>query len=44
VPCGVSEPRFGVTSFLDLGHVVSMPEVDIALRRAFAEVFGPVRP
>jgi len=43
VPCGVGEPRFGVTSFLDLGHVVSMAEVDMALRRTFVEVFGPVR-
>jgi lipoyl(octanoyl) transferase len=43
VPCGVGDPRYGVTSFLDLGHVVSMPEVDMALRRAFEEVFGPVR-
>jgi lipoyl(octanoyl) transferase len=43
VPCGVGDPRFGVTSFLGLGHVVSMPEVDMVLRRAFAEVFGPVR-
>src|ERR1700730_9695501 len=43
VPCGVDQPRFGVTSFLDLGHVVSMPEVDMALRRAFVEVFGPVQ-
>ena len=43
VPCGVGEPRFGVTSFLDLGHAVSMAEVDMALRRAFVEVFGPVR-
>jgi len=43
VPCGVGEPRFGVTSFVDLGHVVSMAEVDMALRRAFVEVFGPVR-
>src|SRR5882762_6144001 len=43
VPCGVGEPRFGVTSFLDLGHVVSMAEVDMALRRAFVEVFGPVQ-
>lgn len=42
VPCGVSEPRFGVTSFLDLGHVVSFLEVDMALRRAFVEVFGRV--
>jgi lipoyl(octanoyl) transferase len=43
VPCGVDEPRFGVTSFLDLGRVVSLPEVDMALRGAFIEVFGPVR-
>jgi lipoyl(octanoyl) transferase len=43
VPCGVDEPRFGVTSFLDLGRVMSMPEVDRALRDAFVEVFGPVR-
>src|SRR6516162_5912222 len=41
VPCGVGDPRYGVTSFLDLGHVVSMAEVDMALRRAFEEVFGP---
>jgi len=44
VPCGVGEPRYGVTSFLDLGRVVTMPEVDMALRAAFADVFGPVRP
>lgn len=43
VPCGVGDRRYGVTSFLDLGHVVSLPEVDMALRDAFVEVFGPVR-
>jgi len=43
VPCGVGEPRFGVTSFFDLGHAVSMADVDRALRHAFAEVFGPGR-
>src|SRR5499427_9101951 len=43
VPCGVDQPRFGVTSFFDLGHVVSMAEVDMALQRAFVDVFGPVR-
>ena len=43
VPCGVGDPRYGVTSFLDLGHVVTMPEVDMALRRTFEEVFGPAR-
>jgi lipoyl(octanoyl) transferase len=42
VPCGVAAPRYGVTSFLDLGHVVTMPEVDMAMRAAFAAVFGPV--
>ena len=40
VPCGVADPRFGVTSLVDLGHLVSMAEVDIALRGAFEEVFG----
>jgi lipoyl(octanoyl) transferase len=42
VPCGVSDPRYGVTSLVDLGHPVTTPDVDIALRQAFAEVFGPV--
>src|SRR6201992_453510 len=35
VPCGVVDPRFGVTSLVDLGHPVSLPDVDIALRRSF---------
>lgn len=38
VPCGV--PDHGVTSFADLGYPATMPEVDIALRAAFSEVFG----
>jgi lipoyl(octanoyl) transferase len=38
VPCGVTEA--GVTSFADLGHVVSMPEVDMVLRREFELLFG----
>src|SRR3979490_82585 len=42
VPCGVADPRFGVTSLVDLGHPLTMADVDVALRRAFAEVFGPV--
>jgi lipoyl(octanoyl) transferase len=33
VPCGISDQ--GVTSLEDLGQIVSMPEVDIALRAAF---------
>jgi lipoyl(octanoyl) transferase len=40
VPCGVSDRRFGITSFVDLGHPVSMPDVDVALRQAFEAVFG----
>src|SRR6201999_2434173 len=43
VPCGVVDPRYGVTSLVDLGHLVTMADVDIALRQAFIEVFGPVR-
>lgn len=41
VPCGIA--RHGVTSLSDLGHVVTMPEVDMALKDTFAEVFGPLR-
>lgn len=41
VPCGVQDPRFGVTSLHDLGLLISMPELDAALIAAFAEVFGP---
>ena len=38
VPCGIRE--HGVTSLEDLGLLVTMPEVDMMLRRAFEEVFG----
>jgi lipoyl(octanoyl) transferase len=40
VPCGVSERRYGVTSLADLGIPVSMPEVDMVLRREFEALFG----
>jgi lipoyl(octanoyl) transferase len=43
VPCGVVDPRYGVTSLADLGHPASMMDVDIALRQAFAEIFGAGR-
>src|SRR6476661_8349057 len=43
VPCGVVDPRFGVTSLHDLGHPVTMADVDIALRQGFEEVFGSAR-
>ncbi|MGB5092324.1 MAG: lipoyl(octanoyl) transferase LipB [Parvibaculum sp.] len=38
VPCGIS--RHGVTSLHDLGQLVSMAEVDMALRASFEEIFG----
>jgi len=40
VPCGVADPRYGVTSLIDLGRPVTMADVDIALRQAFEEIFG----
>ncbi len=39
VPCGIS--AYGVTSLVDLGLLVSMEDVDIRLRQAFEDVFGP---
>jgi lipoyl(octanoyl) transferase len=40
VPCGVAEPRYGVTSLADLGVAATMTEVDAALQRAFEGLFG----
>ncbi len=40
VPCGIAE--HGVTSLVDLGLPVTMDDCDVALKTAFAEVFGPV--
>jgi lipoyl(octanoyl) transferase len=39
VPCGIS--GHGVTSLAALGITATMPEVDAALKAAFAEVFAP---
>lgn len=39
VPCGITDQ--GVTSFEDLGQLVSMPEVDSVLRATFERRFGP---
>ena len=41
VPCGVSDPRYGVTSLADLGCKPAMAAVDANLRREFADLFGP---
>ena len=38
VPCGITE--YGVTSLVDLGLPVTMDDVDIALKRAFEDVFA----
>jgi lipoyl(octanoyl) transferase len=40
VPCGVADPRYGVTSLVDLGLPVTMDDVDAALHQTFGEVFG----
>jgi lipoyl(octanoyl) transferase len=42
VPCGVKE--HGVTSLAALGLAVTMKQLDLALQRAFTEIFGPVDP
>lgn len=39
VPCGISQ--HGVTSLADLGITATSHDVDLALRQAFEEVFGP---
>ena len=44
VPCGIVDPRYGVTSLVDLGLTVTMEDVDVALRQAFGEVFGEAHP
>lgn len=42
VPCGIAEQRYGVTSLIDLGFPVTMHDADLALRRGFEAVFGPI--
>jgi lipoyl(octanoyl) transferase len=42
VSCGVSDAHYGVTSLVDLGLLVSMPEVDMTLRREFEPLFGTI--
>ena len=41
-PCGITDPRYGVTSLVDLGLPVTMEDADLALKQAFEAVFGPV--
>jgi len=42
VPCGIRD--HGVTSLVDLGLPVTMPDLDVALRRQFDAVFGATSP
>ena len=41
VPCGIA--GHGVTSLADLGIDASLTDVDAAMKRSFAEIFGPLR-
>jgi lipoyl(octanoyl) transferase len=38
VPCGISQ--HGVTSLVDLGLPVALPDLDAALRASFPGIFG----
>jgi lipoyl(octanoyl) transferase len=42
VPCGVTDPRYGVTSLADLGCKATMADVDVGLRSEFEGLFGTV--
>ena len=39
IPCGIADPRFGVTSLQDLGRSCSFAKLDAALRGEFARFF-----
>ncbi|MEM6747393.1 MAG: lipoyl(octanoyl) transferase LipB [Pseudomonadota bacterium] len=41
VPCGIADPRYGVTSLEDLGQSRDMAAVDSALKASFEDLFGP---
>ena len=40
VPCGISDPRHGVTSLADLDRRVSLAQLDSVLRAEFERLFG----
>lgn len=42
VPCGVQD--HGITSLVDLGLPITMADLDLALKSAFEDVFGPAAP
>ena len=39
-PCGISDPRYGVTSLRDLGLDMSMVDADSAFSKAFEHAFS----
>jgi lipoyl(octanoyl) transferase len=41
-PCGIEQAGLGVTSLADLGHLIPMHDVDVALKVAFEKTFGKV--
>lgn len=41
VPCGIAD--HGVTSLVDLGLPIGMVDLDIALKQAFEDIFGPTQ-
>lgn len=43
VPCGIASGVHGVTSLADLGRIVNLSEVDMALEAAFVRQFGSVQ-
>jgi lipoyl(octanoyl) transferase len=40
VPCGIADPRYGVTSLARLGVAAALADLDAALRRHFDAVFA----
>jgi lipoyl(octanoyl) transferase len=43
IPCGIKDAHFGVTSLVDLGLPITLPDVDSLLRREFETLFGPTQ-
>ena len=44
LPCGIDDPRYGVTSLADLGTGASMADLDAALKAAFSPTVGRLLP
>ena len=44
LPCGIDDPRYGVTSLADLGTGASMADLDAALTTTFSQTVGRLLP